>query len=362
MRNGLCKNRFPYPVSRTHGPPGGPISLNGRTMSLFPFPAQQMQKYKVVFMGTPEFAVPTLKALAEDGRYEIVGVVTQPDRPAGRGRKLTACPVKQYATERGLPVYQFERIRNPEGVEAMKALAPDVVITAAFGQILTQALLDIPRYGTLNVHASLLPKHRGSAPINWCILQGEKQAGVTIMKTDVGLDTGDMLRCECTPIGELETAGELTERLSHMGAKLLAGTLPDYLEGRILPVAQNEKESSYEPMLKKEMGEIDWNRPACEIACQVRGLNPWPCAYTDMNGGRLKLYLARAVDCADDAAPGTVVISTPKDGLFVRCGEGALEVLELQAPGGKRMTAKAYLMGKGIEVGTVLGRTAEDDA
>ena len=261
-------------------------------MSLIPFPAQRMQKYRVVFMGTPEFAVPTLEgALAEDGRYEIVGVVTQPDRPAGRGNKLTPCPVKQYALEHGLPVYQFERLRNPEGVERMKALAPDVAITAAFGQILDQALLDIPRYGTLNVHASLLPRHRGSAPINWCILQGEKQAGVTIMKTDVGLDTGDMLRCECTPIGELETAGALTERLSHMGAELLAATLPDYLEGRIR--------------------EIDWRRPACEIACQVRGLNPWPCAYTDMNGGRLKLYLARAVDCADDAAPGTVVISSP---------------------------------------------------
>ena len=313
-------------------------------------------------MGTPEFAVPSLKAIADDGRYDVVGVITQPDRPAGRGKKLTACPVKQLALERGLPVYQFERIRRPEGVEQMKALAPDVVITAAFGQILTQELLDIPRFGTLNVHASLLPKHRGSAPINWCIIQGERQSGVTIMKTDAGMDTGDMLRSVATEIGELETAGELIGRLSVLGAKLLAETLPDYLEGKIEPVPQNPDQATYEPMLDKSMGEIDWTRPASEIACRVRGLNPWPCAFTDMENGRLKLYLARAVEWRDSVAPGTVVVSSPKEGLFVRCGEGALEVLELQAPGGKRMAAKAYLMGKGIEVGAILGRTVTNEA
>ena len=321
-----------------------------------------MSKYRVVFMGTPEFAVPSLKVIADDGRYDIVGVITQPDRPAGRGKKLTACPVKQLALERGLPVYQFERIRRPEGVAQLKALEPDVVITAAFGQILTQELLDIPRFGTLNVHASLLPKHRGSAPINWCIIQGEGQSGVTIMKTDAGMDTGDMLRCAATPIGVLETAGELIGRLSVLGAQLLSETLPDYLEGKIEPVPQDPDQATYEPMLDKAMGEIDWNRPASEIACRVRGLNPWPCAYTDMKDGRLKLYLARAVAWDTDAAPGTVVKSSPKEGLFVRCGEGALEVLELQAPGGKRMAAKAYLMGKGIEVGTILGRTTTDEA
>ena len=180
-------------------------------------------------MGTPELAVPSLKALTDDDRYDIVGVITQPDRPAGRGKKLTACPVKQFALEHGLPVYQFERLRKPEGVEQLKALSPDVVITAAFGQILTQALLDIPRFGTLNVHASLLPRHRGSAPINWCILMGERETGVTIMRTDVGMDTGDILRSATTPIGELETAGELTDRLCALGASLLAETLPDVL-------------------------------------------------------------------------------------------------------------------------------------
>ncbi len=320
-----------------------------------------MSKYRLVFMGTPEFAVPSLRALAEDGRYDIVGVFTQPDRPAGRGKKLTACPVKLFALERGLPVFQFDRLRSDEGVATLRALAPDVMITAAFGQILSQALLDIPVHGTVNVHASLLPRHRGAAPVNWCILQGEEAAGVTLMRTDAGLDTGDMLRSASTPIGELETAGELTGRLSALGAELLAQALPDYLEGRIVPVPQDPELSTYEPMLKKEMGEIDWTRSAREIACRVRGLNPWPCAYTDMEAGRLKLYLARAVDSDSGAAPGTVIVSGPREGLLVRCGDGALEVLELQAPGGKRMAAKAYLTGRQIPVGTIFGRIAADE-
>ena len=312
-------------------------------------------------MGTPEFAVPSLRVLVEDGRYDIVGVFTQPDRPAGRGKKLIACPVKQFALERGLPVLQFERLRSDEGVATLRALAPDVVVTAAFGQILSQALLDIPVHGTVNVHASLLPRHRGSAPINWCILMGEKEAGVTLMRTEAGLDTGDMLKSAATPIGELETAGALTGRLSALGAGLLAEALPDYLMGKITPVPQDPELSTYEPMLDKAMGEIDWTRPAREIACQVRGLNPWPCAYTDMEAGRLKLYLPREVACDSAAAPGTVIVSGPREGLLVRCGDGALEVLELQAPGGKRMAAKAYLAGKQINVGTVLGRTASDE-
>ena len=312
-------------------------------------------KYRIAFMGTPEFAVPSLKALAEDGRYDIVGVFCQPDRPAGRGKKLTACPVKQFAQQRGLPVFQFERIRRPEGVEQLQALAPDAVVTAAFGQILTQALLDIPVHGTINVHASLLPGYRGPAPINWCIVNGEAKTGVTIMRTDIGIDTGDILSAVETPIGELETAGELTLRLADIGAKLLVETLPRYLSGELTPVPQDPEKASYQPMLDKAMGEIDWSLPAREIACRVRGFNPWPGAATDMPEGRLKLYLARAIDCDADAAPGTVIASGAKEGLVVRCGEGALEILELQAPGGKRMPAKAYLMGKRIEIGTILG-------
>lgn len=308
---------------------------------------------RAVFMGTPEFAVPSLDALCELG-YDVVGVFTQPDRPAGRGRKLTPCPVKQRALERGLDVYQFEKVKNPEGVMQLRALAPDVVITAAFGQILTQELLDIPAHGTVNVHASLLPRNRGSAPINWCILNGEKTTGVTLMLTDIGIDTGDILAARKTPIGEMETAGELTGRLSALGAELLRDALPRYLAGALQPVKQDEAQASYEPMLKKEMGHIDWTRPAEAVACQVRGLNPWPCAYADMPEGRLKIYLAKPVPCDADAEPGTVVTSSAKAGLIVRCGQGALDLMEIQAPNARRMTARAYLMGKKIEVGTKL--------
>ena len=313
---------------------------------------------RAVFMGTPEFAVPSLKALCAMEDIEVVGVFTQPDRPAGRGKKLTACPVKLCALEQGLPVYQFEKVKAPEGVQQVKALKPDVVVTAAFGQILTRELLDIPTHGTLNVHASLLPRHRGSAPINWAILQGDEAAGVTVMLTDVGIDTGDQLRSRSIPIGELETAGELTERLSVLGAELLKDTLPGYLSGEIAPVKQDESLATYEPMLKKEMGEIDWTKDAKSIACQVRGLNPWPCAHTEMPGGSLKIYLAKAVDTDIDAAPGTVIVSGAKAGLQVKCGDGALEILEMQAPNARRMAAKAYLMGKKIDVGTVLGKEA----
>lgn len=306
---------------------------------------------RIVFMGTPEFAVPSLRALVENG-YEVVGVITQPDRPAGRGHKLTPCPVKLLALEKELPVYQFEKIKAAEGVACLKALAPDLVVTAAFGQLLSKEILDIPRYGTLNVHASLLPQYRGSAPINWCILNGEKTAGVTTMLTDVGMDTGDMLLKAETPIGELETAGELTLRLSELGAQLLIDTLKRYPEGDLKPTAQNEAEASYQPMLNKEMGRIDWSRSAQTIACQVRGLNPWPCAYTENENGRLKVYLARACEMEHSAPAGTVIVSSAKEGLMVACGEGVLEILEMQAPNAKRMTAKAYLQGKKIEIGT----------
>ena len=309
---------------------------------------------RVVFMGTPEFAVPSLNALCEAG-FDVVGVFTQPDRPAGRGKKLTACPVKQRALELGLQVYQFEKVKSPEGVSQLRALEPEVVITAAFGQILTRELLDIPTRGTVNVHASLLPRHRGSAPINWCILNGEDTTGVTLMLTDIGIDTGDMLISRAIPIGELETAGALTRRLALLGAELLREALPEYLAGRIVPVRQDENIYTYEPMLKKQMGLIDWNNPSPIIAQQVRGLNPWPCAYTEMPGGTLKILLARPLEETHEAPPGAVVVSSPKAGLIVQCGQGALEILEMQAPGGKRMTAKAYLAGKMLAVGTRLG-------
>ena len=307
---------------------------------------------RVVFMGTPEFAVPSLKALLDAG-YAVVGVFTQPDRPVGRGHKLAACPVKKLAVERGVPVYQFERLRNEEGLACLRALAPDIVVTAAFGPILSQALLDVPQMGTVNVHASLLPAYRGAAPINWCILNGETRTGVTTMLTDAGVDTGAMLLRRETDIGETETAAELSARLSQLGAELIIETLKGYIAGEIAPVKQDERLASRQPMLKKEMGLIDWTRSAKEIACQARGLDPWPSAYTDYAGGTLKIYRARPA--VGEGDPGTVLRSSAKEGLFVACGEGALEVLEMQAPGGKRMSARAYLAGKKIEPGTRFG-------
>ena len=307
---------------------------------------------RIVFMGTPEFAVPSLRALLDAG-YDVVGAFAQPDRPVGRGHKLAACPVKRLALERGVPVYQFERIRGEEGLACLRALAPDIVVTAAFGQILSQALLDVPKMGTVNVHASLLPAYRGAAPINWCILNGETKTGVTTMLTDAGVDTGDMLLQRETEIGALETAAELSARLSQLGAELLVETLKGYVAGEIAPIRQDERLASRQPMLKKEMGRIDWTKSAGQIACQARGLDPWPSAYTDYAGGALKIYRARPVEGAGEA--GTVLRASAKEGLFVACGDGVLEILEMQAPGGKRMNARAYLAGKKIEPGTKFG-------
>ncbi len=314
---------------------------------------------RIVFMGTPEFAVPSLRALLDAG-YDVVGAFTQPDRPAGRGNKLTACPVKQLALERNVPVYQFEKIRRREGREALEALKPDLVVTAAFGQILSQRILDIPPLGTLNVHASLLPAYRGAAPINWCIALGEKKAGVTTMFTDAGIDTGDMALSVETEIGELETAGELTIRLSELGARLLIETIHRIEAGDCPRVKQDEEKMSHQPMLSREDGLIDWTMSAKDIACRVRGFNPWPGTFTYLpDGGVMKLWLARAVEADRPGQPGEVIEASAKKGLFIACGEGALEVLEMQAPGSRRMDAKAYLMGKPMPVGTIFSRERE---
>ena len=305
-------------------------------------------------MGTPEFAVPSLEALIGAG-YEVVAAVTQPDRPVGRKKTLTPPPVKVCAQAHGVPVLQFERIRRKEGREALTALQPDLFVTAAFGQILSKAVLDIPRLGTINVHASLLPQYRGSAPINWCIVSGERKAGVTTMMTNEGIDTGDMLLRDEVEIGENETAEELTERLSSLGAQTLLRTLRALEEGTLVRTPQNEAEASYQPMLSREMGEMDWSRSAQQLHDQVRGLYPWPGAYTTMDGGVLKVWVSRISDLQTDAAPGAVVKADAKEGLFVACGTGVLQIVELQAPGSKRMNARDYLRGKPMQTGTVLG-------
>ena len=309
---------------------------------------------RIVFMGTPEFAVPSLQALIDAG-YEVVGVVTQPDRPVGRKKTLTPPPVKVLALEHNIPVLQFERIRRPEGREALEALKPDLFVTAAFGQILSQKVLDIPQLGTVNVHASLLPEYRGSAPINWCIVLGEKKAGVTTMMTDIGIDTGDMLLRDEVEIGENETAEELTERLAKLGAGTLIRTLKALEDGTLVRTPQDQEKSSYQPMLTREMGEMDWNKSAQQLHDLVRGLYPWPGAYTTMEGGVLKVWVSRVADMTADAVPGTIVKASAKEGLFVACGQGVLQIVEMQAPGSKRMNARDYLRGKPMQEGTVLG-------
>ncbi len=305
---------------------------------------------RIVFMGTPEFAVPSLKALCENG-YEVAGVFTQPDRPKGRGNKLAASPVKEYAVSQNIPVYQPQRIRR-DGVEDLKALAPDLCVTAAFGQILSQEILDIPPMGNINVHASLLPRHRGSAPINWAILQGDRQAGVTTMMMDKGIDTGDMLLKSSTDILPGETAGELTLRMSQMGAKLLLETLRQLENGTLVRIPQDEAAMTYDPMLDKAMGVIDWTLPARDIVNRIHGLNPWPGCSTAIQGGRLKLLRAQAAEGAGQ--PGEIIAADAKTGLTIACGEGAVNILQLQAPGGKPMNARDYLRGHPMAVGTVL--------
>lgn len=304
---------------------------------------------RIVFMGTPEFAVPCLHALVE-GPWQVVGVFTQPDKPKGRGNKVIFSPVKEYALQAGLTVYQPERIRK-ESVELLKSLDADVFVTAAFGQILSQAILDIPRLGCVNVHPSLLPRHRGSAPINWAILQGDATTGVSTMMMARGVDSGDVLLQTEQPMLPGETAGGMTERLSHVGAALLAETLRRLESGTITRTPQDESRMTYDPMLNKDMGRVDWQRSATEIVNQIHGLNPWPGVSVPWAGGRLKLHRAKAAE--GEGAPGEVLCADPKQGLVVACGEGAVEIVQLQAPGGKAMLAKDYLRGHPMAVGTV---------
>ena len=301
-------------------------------------------------MGTPEFAVPSLKALCGSG-HEVVGVFTQPDRPKGRGNKVIASPVKQVAVEKGIPVFQPLRIRK-DGVEALKALAPDLCVTAAFGQILSQEILDIPRLGTINVHASLLPRHRGSAPINWAILEGDETVGVTTMMTDKGIDTGDMLLKAETPYIKGETAGELTIRMAELGAQLLIETLRQMEAGTLVRIPQDHEHMTYDPMLTKEMGIIDWSGKAAEIVNRIHGLNPWPGCSTAIEGGRLKLLRAEVAE--GSGQPGEILVADPKVGLVIAAGKGAVCINQLQAPGGKPMNSKDYLRGHPMAVGTVL--------
>ena len=309
-----------------------------------------MQTLRIVFMGTPDFAVPCLQTLLESP-HSVVGVFTQPDKPQGRKMVLTPPPVKVLAAENGVPVFQPEKMKDPATLEQLKALNPDLIVVVAYGRILPRAVLELPRYGCINVHASLLPKYRGAAPIQWAILDGETETGVTIMQMDAGLDTGDMLLTSETPVGARETAGELFDRLAQSGAELLTETLVRLDE--ITPRPQNDAESCYAHMLDKKMAVIDWSKSARELDCLVRGLNPWPIALTSLAGERLKIYAAEPADGCGE--PGMVLEADPKKGLTVACGEGALTLTEIQLVGGRRMKATDFLRGHAVEKGSRLG-------
>ncbi len=301
---------------------------------------------RLVFMGTPDFAVPSLQRLLDRGD-EVCAVFTQPDKPRGRGHKLQPPPVKELAERYGIPVYQPSTLRDEAVREMIRSLSPEAIIVAAYGKLLPKAVLDIPPWGCINVHGSLLPKYRGAAPIQWAVINGEKITGVTTMVMAEGMDTGDMLLKAETEIGPEETAGELFDRLKDLGAELLGETLSQLEQGTLTPTPQNEQEATKAPMLTKELSQIEWARPARELHDLIRGLNPWPCAIAFLEGRRLKLLSARVKEGRGE--PGTV--ESTEDGMTVYCGEGALLITELQGENGKRMGGKEYLLGHPVKPG-----------
>jgi methionyl-tRNA formyltransferase len=305
----------------------------------------------ILFMGSAAFAVPTLQALVCSS-HKVIEVVTQPDKPAGRGRHLTACPAAQAAQEAGLPLFQPRSVKSADALEHFAKLQPDLIIVVAYGKILPRALLDLPPQGCINVHASLLPKFRGAAPINWAIANGERETGVTTMRISEELDAGDILLARATPIGEEETASELHDRLALLGAELLLETIAALKARALVPMPQDHARATYAPLLKKEDGHIDWAMPAREIANRVRGFTPWPGAFCMAEGGVLRIHAARAAEVHDGVPAGTILETSPR--LLVACGEGALEIMALQSEGGRRMAAQDFLRGHKLQEGTVL--------
>ncbi len=314
----------------------------------------------VVFMGTPDFAVGTLQALIDSSRYQVQAVFTQPDKPKGRGKTLQMTPVKETAVSAGIPVFQPVSIRDEEAVRILEELQPDAVIVVAFGQLIPKRILKLPPYGCINVHASLLPKYRGAAPIQWAVLNGEEESGVTTMRMDEGLDTGDIIMKTVVRLDPCETGGSLFERLAREGADLLIRTLDAINDGTAVYEKQPaESPTMYASMLTKAQGKIDWNKSAREIECLIRGMNPWPGAYTQYNGRTLKIHLAKrpgedagqaAKSPGSAALPGTIV-EVSKRTLLIQTGDGLLSVLELQPEGKKRMAIDAFLRGYPLRPG-----------
>ena len=313
---------------------------------------------KIVFMGTPDFAVGTLHALAES-EHEILAVVTQPDKPKGRGKALQPTPVKEEAMRYGIPVYQPKKVREEEFQVVLRELNPDLIVVVAFGQLIPKSILELPRYGCVNVHASLLPKYRGAAPIQWAVINGEKESGVTIMKMDEGLDTGDMIAKTVVPLAADETGGSLFDKLSQVGAQLLLDTIPALEEGTVVCEKQPEESPTpYAAMLNKKMGLIDWSQDASVIECLVRGLNPWPSAYTYLKGKTLKIWQAKVVEKQHEEEPGTI-IEVDKKHLVVACKTNALLIERLQLEGKKQMETEAFLRGYAIETGAQVSMNKE---
>lgn len=309
---------------------------------------------KIIFMGTPDFAVGTLEALIEAG-HEITLVVSQPDKPKGRGHELQPTPVKAAALKHNLPIYQPKRIREDMAADYLEGIEADVMVVVAFGQIIPKRILEMKKYGCINVHGSLLPKYRGAAPIQWAVIDGEKESGVTIMQMDEGLDTGDMLSKVIVPLEKKETGGSLFDKLSQAGAELCVETLKKLEEGMVVPEKQGESTTAYASQLSREMGCIDWSKSAVEIERLIRGLNPWPSAYTKMNGKTLKIWDADVAD--PDVSKGECgeILEVTKNAIIVKTGDGSLSLKEVQLEGKKRMDAGAFLRGYPVSAGTVLG-------
>ena len=309
---------------------------------------------KIVFMGTPDFAVGSLQALCESGKHEILAVVTQPDRPKGRGNKLLQTPVKEYALAQGLTVYQPQKVKTPEFVELLHELQPELIVVAAFGQFLSKEILELPKYGCINVHASLLPKYRGAAPIQYAIIKGEKESGVTIMQMDIGMDTGAMLDKIVVPIEENTTMGELHDALREQGAALLLEVIDKIATGTAVAEPQDNEQATYATLLDRSMEHIDWSKTAQEVHNLIRGFNPAPSTFTKLpNGKSLKIWGSKMTGKSSAAAAGTV-IETGKHSFFVACGEGVLEITEVQPESKKRMPAQVFLNGRGVQEGDLL--------
>lgn len=303
---------------------------------------------RVVYMGTPEFAVNALKSIIDDG-YNVVGCYTQPDKMQGRSSKLIASPVKECAAAHGIPVFQPEKIRLEENVEELRSLAPDIIIVAAFGQILPLSILEMPKYGCINIHASLLPRYRGAAPIEWSVINGEKETGVTTMFMAEGLDTGDIIEEAVTEIGAKETAEELRSRLAELGAELILSTMKAVISGDFKRTPQDDSKSNYAVRLSKEMGKADWSLPAVKIERLIRGLRPWPVVYSSLSGRGLKIYAADVVE--DMSGEPGEIIEVGKKNFVVACGKGALRIRMVQPEGKKMMDAASFLNGNKLTVG-----------